>query len=167
QPRVRDWGGTALSPRGTRRRPSHPAGSHDPRPAPHARTNKHTPSAARASPTSGRDRAPTRFFFQAEDGIRDRNVMEFRRVLFRSHDGATVASGLSPHHARPDRRQAPQRASPHAWILAASPNPREIAAMFAALGRRAVTGIAVLRSEERRVGKGGRPGEVRQRASKT
>src|SRR5699024_11466021 len=24
------------------------------------------------------------FFFQAEDGIRDRNVMEFRRVLFRS-----------------------------------------------------------------------------------
>src|SRR5207248_5103636 len=25
------------------------------------------------------------FFFQAEDGIRDRNVLEFRRVLFRSH----------------------------------------------------------------------------------
>ena len=24
------------------------------------------------------------FFFQAEDGIRDRDVMEFRRVLFRS-----------------------------------------------------------------------------------
>src|SRR5207249_7306926 len=25
------------------------------------------------------------FFFQAEDGIRDRNVTEFRRVLFRSY----------------------------------------------------------------------------------
>src|SRR5437867_4708673 len=28
------------------------------------------------------------FFFQAEDGIRDRTVMEFRRVLFRSADDA-------------------------------------------------------------------------------
>src|SRR5437868_14907840 len=27
---------------------------------------------------------PCIFFFQAEDGIRDRNVTEFRRVLFRS-----------------------------------------------------------------------------------
>ena len=26
-----------------------------------------------------------KFFFQAEDGIRDSSVMEFRRVLFRSH----------------------------------------------------------------------------------
>src|SRR5437868_8314648 len=32
------------------------------------------------------------FFFQAEDGIRDRNVTEFRRVLFRSRTGADAAS---------------------------------------------------------------------------
>src|SRR5437773_6005935 len=30
------------------------------------------------------------FFFQAEDGIRDRDVTGFRRVLFRSHDVGTV-----------------------------------------------------------------------------
>src|SRR2546427_6256496 len=35
------------------------------------------------------------FFFQAEDGIRDLTVTEFRRVLFRSHDriGITRARG--------------------------------------------------------------------------
>src|SRR5699024_11963257 len=35
------------------------------------------------------------FFFQAEDGIRDRNVMEFRRVLFRSLPLSMLSSKIS------------------------------------------------------------------------
>ena len=37
------------------------------------------------------------FFFQAEDGIRDHCVMEFRRVLFRS--GVRVATRDFSHHS--------------------------------------------------------------------
>src|SRR5690606_40029036 len=33
------------------------------------------------------------FFFQAEDGIRDFHVMEFRRVLFRSSSWVTSSTG--------------------------------------------------------------------------
>src|SRR5439155_14459923 len=35
----------------------------------------------------------SRFFFQAEDGIRDGHVTEFRRVLFRSFAGGEVRPG--------------------------------------------------------------------------
>src|SRR6267143_709567 len=45
------------------------------------------------------------FFFQAEDGIRDGTVTEFRRVLFRSEDGFRVArwhmaADAPPFHKR-------------------------------------------------------------------
>src|SRR6266540_2478416 len=40
------------------------------------------------------------FFFQAEDGIRDRDVTEFRRVLFRSH-WPCRRRRHSPHQSRP------------------------------------------------------------------
>src|SRR5437867_7650588 len=46
------------------------------------------------------------FFFQAEDGIRDRTVMEFRRVLFRSRD--------RPQAERRARRCARERGGPQA-----------------------------------------------------
>src|SRR5207248_7595899 len=38
------------------------------------------------------------FFFQAEDGIRDRTVMEFRRVLFRSE--AINRTGIARMYGR-------------------------------------------------------------------
>src|SRR2546430_10844694 len=43
------------------------------------------------------------FFFQAEDGIRDLTVMEFRRVLFRSLRFAAILGG---HHRQAERRDA-------------------------------------------------------------
>src|SRR5215510_15231255 len=48
------------------------------------------------------------FFFQAEDGIRDGHVMEFRRVLFRSQGGAaglmhcaSIGCNSTPHGSGP------------------------------------------------------------------
>src|SRR5207249_6116994 len=69
------------------------------------------------------------FFFQAEDGIRDRNVMEFRRVLFRS-EGRPLCG--------PDRGRLPSRRG-----LLDAQRPPPAAGAAEAEGR----------SEERRVGK--------------
>src|SRR5699024_11942436 len=55
------------------------------------------------------------FFFQAEDGIRDGHVLEFRRVLFRSTrcgpapwPGCAVGSGADAPGAGPVRSGAPR-----------------------------------------------------------
>src|SRR2546430_3215880 len=45
------------------------------------------------------------FFFQAEDGIRDLTVMEFRRVLFRSNDLEHPGTGVP--HELPDGDRSP------------------------------------------------------------
>src|SRR5438067_13093863 len=73
------------------------------------------------------------FFFQAEDGIRDRNVTGFRRVLFRSHLGARQAL----HHVVVDLEGA---------ALAG-------AKMALDMDLNQEGDVAVARSEERRVGK--------------
>src|SRR5690554_7056314 len=66
----------------------------------------------RAAPTRGRPPLFF-FFFQAEDGIRDADVTEFRRVLFRSFTGRRCRSpGFAGHRAPaapPARRWCPRR----------------------------------------------------------
>src|SRR2546430_4374874 len=57
------------------------------------------------------------FFFQAEDGIRDLTVTEFRRVLFRSDAGCPRPAAPGPARpargtGRPPRRPAPTRPVP-------------------------------------------------------
>src|SRR5256885_9422519 len=83
------------------------------------------------------------FFFQAEDGIRDYKVMEFRRVLFRSHSclkkscecGLPLRTGLL---LRQHLRNFP------------APDNRRVAARSEAAKSLCLAGP---RSEERRVGK--------------
>src|SRR5207237_2316806 len=92
------------------------------------------------------------FFFQAEDGIRDSSVTEFRRVLFRSDLESCLRQVLVQRQRRP----------PHAQehVVAGQQQRREAE-------REAQLTVAVLRcqqrlpqprSEERRVGKEGSTG---------
>ena len=65
------------------------------------------------------------FFFQAEDGIRDKLVTEFRRVLFRSPGFHDVTGGVYKareriHGAVAD---APLLAIPTSWSRIADSNP--------------------------------------------
>src|SRR5690349_22839922 len=69
------------------------------------------------------------FFFQAEDGIRDLYVTEFRRVLFRSLELARRAAYAKDYLLSPDR-----------------PEPVAIPRPFQ-------KDLELVRSEERRVGK--------------
>src|SRR5690348_18500043 len=97
------------------------------------------------------------FFFQAEDGIRDGRVMEFRRMLFRSEfsQGRELAASLraKEQHQRvgqPSRR--PCRLFGRARL-------RQMGGQGLADGSR-------MRSEERRVGKEGRSRWAREREEK-
>src|SRR5206468_8074417 len=73
------------------------------------------------------------FFFQAEDGIRDLIVTEFRRVLFRSRALARQRSRTS---ARGDGRSPRARRASSTWVPTSPAAP-----------------VTRTRSEERRVGK--------------
>src|SRR5699024_11574744 len=90
------------------------------------------------------------FFFQAEDGIRDRNVTGVRRVLFRSSSDSPARRTASwPPKGSRSSRSAPARS----WPICL-PNTR--ANRFPSRMRRP---HRCPRSEERRVGKeGGRGG---------
>src|SRR5260221_3105060 len=91
----------------------------------------------------------TFFFFQAEDGIRDHCVTEFRRVLFRSLSKGSSTDAQGPGHRRhlPDRLRQPGPALAHLLGLAA-----ELGAVPDAV-EGAAEGDRTRRSEERRVGK--------------
>ena len=109
------------------------------------------------------------FFFQAEDGIRVRLVMEFRRVLFRSAAASAVTHAVSHSHHNsgaddtpPDTEQLLKKegefwdlqeekieslyAKPHDWRFV--PHLADII-----IKPRVKTLLRILRSEERRVGK--------------
>src|SRR5205807_5703749 len=99
------------------------------------------------------------FFFQAEDGIRDYKVLEFRRVLFRSEAakairGGAVSCALGP---RKDDRSVSShgRDLPHVGQRTRG-RPRARGPEVAACSRGAGP-----RSEERRVGKECRSGWAR------
>src|SRR5207245_3443679 len=79
------------------------------------------------------------FFFQAEDGIRDATVTEFRRVLFRS--GVDVVEGAALGQPLDQRR-----GSPEAHLA-----PADVGQLEPVCPQ-----LSDLRSEERRVGKEGR-----------
>src|SRR5690625_7430244 len=76
------------------------------------------------------------FFFQAEDGIRDGHVTEFRRVLFRSVRRRTSSSQRSASSAEVSSGNAAVNVSMRQWV------PCSLA-----------TARPSQRSEERRVGK--------------
>src|SRR5207249_6286678 len=81
------------------------------------------------------------FFFQAEDGIRDRNVTEFRRVLFRSD-----ATRADPQPTKPNPRavHCADGGGAGGWFCADQ---------YGGYGGRAQDNRGRARSEERRVGK--------------
>src|SRR5699024_12085735 len=84
------------------------------------------------------------FFFQAEDGIRDRNVTEFRRVLFRSI--LTLAINRAFQRICCKKRISDIFLSTTAKIISVKKNILHTVAI-------ALPRISKTRSEERRVGK--------------
>src|SRR5687767_15425794 len=85
------------------------------------------------------------FFFQAEDGIRDKLVLEFRRVLFRSPIVAAAGGGQV--------QQAPQRPEGIAVARVLAVVGRERTHLAAVEVTDAAAALHEHRSEERRVGK--------------
>src|SRR5260221_10800977 len=90
------------------------------------------------------------FFFQAEDGIRDHCVMEFRRVLFRSDRSRDQMPVYELARHLVARTIAPEREQPDA----ARPLFLQKGERGIELGARQI-GHRLPRSEERRVGKSG------------
>src|SRR5215467_15119362 len=78
------------------------------------------------------------FFFQAEDGIRDYKVTEFRRVLFRSCWGRPLLHALAvyPHAALADWERARQHAAAAAATAQLIGEPAFLA--YAACSRAAI-----------------------------
>src|SRR5436190_9800905 len=96
------------------------------------------------------------FFFQAEDGIRDHCVTEFRRVLFRSaRSGSAIRS--VPISSSTGTCSASAIGSRSSRLARRSPDSSRESVLLE-IPVVSASAVRVMRSEERRVGKEGRDG---------